>query len=69
MTIFVRQESDRKRVSWWLITLCVVLAASTAGFAVLAVRNAKPFTCDESEVINDKIMRCTKILMKEKGEY
>lgn len=61
MTIKVK---ECKNYDPWLVVLCLVLTLSTIGFGLLAVRNAKPFTCDQMEVVSDRITRCTRILIK-----
>lgn len=61
MTIKVKQV---KSYDPWLAILCVVLALSTVAFALLAVRNATPFTCDSYERINDSAFKCIKVIKK-----
>lgn len=63
MTIPVK---EKKSVDPWLAALCIVLAASTVGFMVLAIKNAKPFSCDSSEYIDENRIKCTRII--ERGE-
>lgn len=53
---------EKKACNPWLVALCVLLALSTAGFACLAVRNARPFTCEHSFYDKDNHLICEKIL-------
>ncbi len=49
----------------FLVVVCVLLLISTIGFGLLAIKNARPYTCDNS-FINDKGQTiCQKVLKDE----
>lgn len=59
MTIEVKEI---KSCDPWLVALSIVLGLATLGFGLLAVRNAKPFTCDTSFTNNNGQLVCQKVL-------